>query len=267
MDKIKTYRGVRFTADVVQQAYKVFLEQLPQGHRNVNPARRIETADETRNYDSDEIFFAAYRKAWRAATFRKYSFVEKVNVGMFGLDSRAGNCTVTVASAEDVKIERVFEVFESHLETSRLPEPATVRVKPTIFIGHGRSQQWRDLKDHLQDKHEYSVIAYEVGERAGHTIRDILQDLLEKTSFALLVLTAEDETSEGGLRARQNVIHELGLFQGKLGFPRAIALVEDGTELLSNIQGIQQLCFAPGNIASVYGDVIAVLRREFGDVR
>jgi predicted nucleotide-binding protein len=73
--------------------------------------------------------------------------------------------------------------------------------------------------------------------------------------------------SSGDLRARQNVIHELGLFQGKLGFPRAIAIVEEGIETLSNLDDVQQLRFSKGNIAEIYGDVIATLRREFGDVR
>jgi predicted nucleotide-binding protein len=90
---------------------------------------------------------------------------------------------------------------------------------------------------------------------------------LISSSFALLVLTAEDETATGKLRARQNVIHELGLFQGKLGFPRAIAVVEEDVEMLSNLDGVQQIRFSKGNIAGVYGDVIATLRREFGDVR
>jgi predicted nucleotide-binding protein len=148
------------------------------------------------------------------------------------------------------------------LEPDEVDEPA-----PTIFIGHGQSNEWRDLKDHLTDKHGYRVTAYEVGARAGHTIRDILQELLATSSFALLVLTAEDEDGDGKLRARQNVIHELGLFQGRLGFPRAIAIVERNTELLSNLDGVQQLRFNKGSIAEVFGDVLATLRREFRDYR
>jgi hypothetical protein len=37
--------------------------------------------------------------------------------------------------------------------------------------------------------------------------------------------------------------------------------------MLSNLDGVQQIRFSKGNIAGVYGDVIATLRREFGDVR
>jgi Predicted nucleotide-binding protein containing TIR-like domain len=48
-------------------------------------------------------------------------------------------------------------------------------------------------------------------------------------------MTAEDEKPYGKLRARLNVIHEAGLFQGRLGFNKAIVLLEDGCEEFSNI--------------------------------
>ena len=77
-------------------------------------------------------------------------------------------------------------------------------------------------------------------------------------------MTAEDKTADGGMRARQNVIHEIGLFQGRLGFSRAIVLIEGDTELFSNLQGVHQLRYSPGNIKETYGDILATLRREFG---
>jgi len=86
---------------------------------------------------------------------------------------------------------------------------------------------------------------------------------LRRTSFALLVLTGEDKGSDGKWHARENVIHELGLFQGKLGFARAIVLLEEGTEEFSNIHGIQQIRFAKGRVRETFGDVLATLRREF----
>lgn len=88
--------------------------------------------------------------------------------------------------------------------------------------------------------------------------------MLASSSFAVLVMTAEDETAEGAFRARQNVIHEIGLFQGRLGFSRAIVLVEDAVELFSNLQGVQQIRYSQGNSRETFGDVLATLRREFG---
>ena len=61
------------------------------------------------------------------------------------------------------------------------------------------------------------------------------------------------------------MIHEAGLFQGHLGFNRAIILLEEGTEEFSNIQGIEQIRFGKKNIKETFGEVLATLRREFVD--
>jgi predicted nucleotide-binding protein len=80
-------------------------------------------------------------------------------------------------------------------------------------------------------------------------------------------MTAEDESAEGDARARQNVVHEAGLFQGKLGFNRAIAVVESGVEVFSNLDGVQQIRYDKGNVKATFGEILATLRREFGDRR
>ncbi len=87
---------------------------------------------------------------------------------------------------------------------------------------------------------------------------------MDRSTFALLVMTAEDLQADGDERARQNVVHEAGLFQGRLGFDRAIAVVEEGVEVFSNLDGIQQIRFSRGKIEETYGHVLATLRREFG---
>lgn len=132
-----------------------------------------------------------------------------------------------------------------------------------IFIGHGRSPQWEVLRDFLVKEHQLKVEAYEIGARAGLTTKEILEEMLEKFSFALLVMTGEDEDAEGKLHARENVIHEVGLFQGKLGFRRAIVLLEQGTEEFSNIRGIEQIRFEKSLIKEKFGEVIETLEREF----
>ncbi len=140
------------------------------------------------------------------------------------------------------------------------PEPDA----PRIFIGHGGgSNDWLALQNDLQSKHGYQCEAFESGARAGHAIRDILESLLQENSFAILIYSGEDKQEDGSLRARQNVIHETGLFQGKLGFSRAIVLREEGTEMLSNLAGIQYIEFPKGKVSAAVGEVLATLRREF----
>lgn len=169
--------------------------------------------------------------------------------------------TVTSAEWESWSFDTIFD---RNAERCRLPEGEVTARSPKVFVGHGGDPQWRDLKDHLHEKHGYAVEAYEIGSREGHAVRDILEEMLEESSFALLVMTGEDETKDGKLRARQNVVHESGLFQGRLGFSRAIILLEEGTEEFSNIAGLQQIRFSKGKIKESFGDVLAVLKRELG---
>ena len=59
-----------------------------------------------------------------------------------------------------------------------------------------------------------------------------------------------------------NVVHEAGLFQGRLGFDRAIVLLEEGCEEFSNISGLGQIRFPRGKIKSAFEDIRQVLERE-----
>ena len=61
--------------------------------------------------------------------------------------------------------------------------------------------------------------------------------------FAIVLLTSDDEgkakaSDNLNIRARQNVILELGFFMGKLGRSRVLPLYIEGVELPSDIQGL-----------------------------
>jgi predicted nucleotide-binding protein len=219
--------------------------------------------DETWQFDSAEEFFAEYRKGFSRARLEKKLNFCRLELSTF--NSYDISTTVESDAKTRPEVLAILEIFNRNSKEAYIEEPAQP-VKPRIvFIGHGRNAQWRDLKDHLHDKHGLTVEAYEVGARAGHHIRDILDDMLMKSSFGILVMTAEDETAEGAFNPRLNVVHELGLFQGRLGFSRAIILLEQGTAEFSNIYGIQQIRFSKGNIKETFGDVLATIKREFAD--
>lgn len=260
MQKEKEYFETRFDADVLQAALSALRRAAEEAKSDVKLTRLSVEHDEERwSYDSTDEFFADFRKYQGRAYMSLYGsgFDLSVRTNLRSTD-------VLVLAPTRPMIERVFDVFEKAASSSRLPPlPKKQSLKPSVFIGHGRSPTWRDLKDHLQDKHAIKVVAFETGARAGHSVRDVLEELVAASTFAVLVLTAEDEQVDGAMRARQNVIHEAGLFQGKLGFPRAIMLVEEGTESFSNVAGIQEIRFNRGNIRETFGEVLAVLHREF----
>jgi predicted nucleotide-binding protein len=86
--------------------------------------------------------------------------------------------------------------------------------------------------------------------------------MLNDAAFAFVLMTAEDQQADGKVRARENVVHEVGLFQGRLGFEKAIVLLEDGCEEFSNIHGLGQLRFPKGNVAGAFEEIRRVLERE-----
>ena len=175
------------------------------------------------------------------------------------------------------QLRTIVQTTRQHVMRIEPPEPRTtrsdvVRVEPSesqdtdnsrvIFIGHGRTHTWRVLKDFLEDRLELEVEEFNSVSVAGRTTTERLREMLKRAAFAFLVLTGEDETKDGGLQPRMNVVHELGLFQGRLGFERAIILLEDECEEFSNIDGLGQIRFRKDDIKSAFENIREVLERE-----
>jgi predicted nucleotide-binding protein len=130
-----------------------------------------------------------------------------------------------------------------------------------IFIGHGRSKLWARVQLYVKDDLGLPTLVFEDESRAGETIINILSQFLDEASFAILIMTAEDETADGKVRARQNVIHEAGLFQGRLGFEKVIILKQDTVEEFSNIAGLQYIPFASDNIEQTFYELQRKLKK------
>lgn len=267
-EKTKTYDRVIFTPEVIKEAVEVLRATLPAGKRKVRYENfEVElSSGEKWCHDTEEEFFADYRKEFEHVRFTKHFEKAGITFAVYLRSYGTEDTTVIIEMPSRTDVEKVFDILESNVEKCRLPAPPPEerrRPRVRIFIGHGQNTQWRDLKDHLHEKHGLDVEAYEIGPRAGLTIKEVLDDMLTSSSFAVLVLTGEDLDAMGRVHARENVIHELGLFQGRLGWHRAIALLEEGVTEFSNIHGINQIRFRAGNIQETFGEVLATLKREF----
>ncbi|CAG36779.1 TIR domain-containing protein [Desulfotalea psychrophila] len=136
------------------------------------------------------------------------------------------------------------------------------RIGTNIFIGHGRSHYWRELKDFVSERLHLPWDEFNRVPVAGVTNITRLAQMLDQSCIAFLVMTAEDEQQDGNMHARMNVVHEVGLFQGRLGFERAIVVLEEGCEEFSNIQGLGQIRFPKGNISAIFDEIRQILERE-----
>lgn len=157
---------------------------------------------------------------------------------------------------------KVSKRAAAHLERVEREQRRSERIGTNVFIGHGRSLLWKDLKDFIQDRLRLPWDEFNRVPIAGTTNIARLSEMVDAAAIAFLVMTGEDEQTDGKVRARMNVIHEAGLFQGRLGFTKAIILLEEGCEEFSNIQGLGQIHFPKGNIKSAFEEIRQVLERE-----
>jgi predicted nucleotide-binding protein len=176
-------------------------------------------------------------------------------------------------SQNDTTVKRIYEITQ---KLKNLPEQdlekELLQIKTTtkqiskgngkVFIGHGRNQLWARVQLFLQDDLKLKTVTFESESRTSETIVNILEGFLNESSFAILVMTAEDETSDGKIRARQNVIHEAGLFQGRLGFEKVVILKESETEDFSNIAGLQYIPFTGENIEQCFYELQRKLKKS-----
>ncbi len=160
------------------------------------------------------------------------------------------------------KLSKIAQQAASHLSNKIKKDLVNKRIGTNIFIGHGGSKIWKDLKDFIQDRIHLPWDEFNRVPIAGFTNITRLSQMLDEAAIAFLIMTGEDEQKDGKIHARQNVIHEAGLFQGRLGFERAIILLEEGCEEFSNIQGLGQIRFPKGNITAIFEKIRLLLERE-----
>lgn len=160
------------------------------------------------------------------------------------------------------ELRKTLVKLYSHINNIEGKAIMSERIGTNVFIGHGRSLMWRELKDFVQEKLHLPYDEFNRVAIAGVTNIARLSQMLDNACIAFIIMTAEDEMADGNKQARMNVIHEVGLFQGRLGFDRAIVLLEDGCEEFTNINGLGQLRFPKGRISAVFHDVREILVRE-----
>lgn len=178
---------------------------------------------------------------------------------------KAVQCTVygiTSAFLAADQLNKIIHRISNYIKQLENKMAIAERIGTNVFIGHGRSAHWRDLKDFLSERLNLPWDEFNRVPVAGLTNVTRLAQMLDQACIAFLVMSAEDEQADGNKHARMNVIHEVGLFQGRLGFERAIVLLEDGCEEFSNIQGLGQIRYPKGNISAVFEDIRQVLERE-----
>ena len=253
MKRRTKYDNVRFSADVLREAYRVFMAQVdPGGTAPLSSASSAEVGNRTLDLDSVEKFFHEYRKGSDAHLLAEPLTVHRGRMHVFVARGSGSDFTfVEVEAPYKSQIDAVFEIFDNNVHQS---------VISTVFMGHGRSKAWRDLEEHVGNRHRCRIESYEIGSRAGHAIRDILEVVVgAEDGCAILVVTGEDVALNPSSDLRLDLAHEAGVFQGRLGFDNVMILAEQGIQGLSGMRNLRQVRFRKDSMRETFGLVSAAL--------
>ena len=199
---------------------------------NIELLRRI--------FDSDEL--SKEYSFWGVAVFAE-SLGEKIK-------DLSEDINTHITRLESIK-QRLPLYPESPGLSMVTPSVPTERVAPTtkaVFLVHGRDHAVKETVARYLTKLNLDPIVLHEQPNLGDTIIE----KLERTSpvaFSVVLLTCDDkgcpisDTSSLKLRARQNVVFELGYFIGKLGREKVCALYAEGVELPSDFHGVVYIPF------------------------
>jgi|GEM_PF-4836550 len=123
-----------------------------------------------------------------------------------------------------------------------------------VFITHGQGAIWREVADFVEKECNPKLPFLELASRpnTGRTVIEKLDEEASHCSFAVVVMTGDDITVDGEARARENVIHEIGFFQGRYGRRRVCLLHEEGVNIPSNLNGVVYCSFPKGKMSAAF---------------
>ena len=252
MKRKTMYDNVRFSADVLREAFRIFMAQLdPGGTAPLSSASGAEVGNLTLDLDSVEEFFEEYGRGSHAHLLAEPLTDHQGRMRVIAVPgSGSGFTSVEVEAPYRSQIDAVFEILDNHVHQS---------VMLKVFIGHGRSQAWRELEEHVRNRHRCRIEPYEIGSRAGHAIRDILEVEEAEEGCAILVVTGEDVALNPSSALRLDLAHEAGVLQGRLGFDNVMILAEQGSQSLSGMRRLRQIRFRKDSMRETFGLVSAAL--------
>lgn len=157
-------------------------------------------------------------------------------------------------------IDQIFEI-RSH---SELSIPEETKSESRVFISHGQANDWREVQDFIEKDIVLQTLELAQEPNQGRTVLQKLEQESSRCDFAVIVMTGDDLDSDGVIRARENVMHEIGFFQGKYGMKAVCLLHEEGTNIPSNIDGLVYIPFTKGNVVATFGALQRELKSYYG---
>lgn len=186
--------------------------------------------------------------------------LEQSRIKLHAFGPAEESTTYVTVSAHDATIDELLPTVRRIFEEYVLPEPEVQAPPFKVFIGHGGDPQWKYLQRALVETHNIRAEAFESSERVGYHTLVVVDQMVRSSAVAVVVMTGEDSMPDGSLRARENVVHEIGFCQGALGIDRTIIVMEDGIVEPSNITGLTQIRFPRGRLIDIEDRIVNAIQ-------
>lgn len=183
---------------------------------------------------------------YRAVRQLKYIWQREI---LFALVSAGGKGIERAEAWADlmrVNLKQCIEEME-HINSQATPVSLEGKMADKkVFIVHGRNRQVRNEIDLFLTKLGLKTEILQAKPNLGKTLPEKFENIAAECQFAIFILTGDDQlldpnTNKQIIRARQNVILEVGYFWGTLGRHGHVVFLVDkhpDMELPSDLQGI-----------------------------
>jgi len=152
---------------------------------------------------------------------------------------------------------RIVRVTSSSTEISAVavPEPTASR---TVFLIHGHDElNLLRLRVLLKDRWNVDSIVLREKPGKGRTLIEKFENEATAATFAIALMSPDDVVECSGPsypQARPNVVFELGWFYGRLGRERVCIVMQKGTKIHSDLDGISRIDFQD-SVENVVADI------------
>lgn len=171
-----------------------------------------------------------------------------------------GETIYTIHQATPIiqNIDYILEVRTNY----RVGENIENKERPKrVFISHGRSKEWYKVQAYIEKDINLATLELAQEPILGRTVLQKLNDEASRCGYAVIVMTGDDMVGEE-IRARENVMHEIGFFQGKYGLQNVTLLHEEGVNIPSNIHGLVYIPFPKDTVEATFGALSRELKAQ-----
>jgi predicted nucleotide-binding protein len=127
------------------------------------------------------------------------------------------------------------------------PMPSSSVASRRVFIVHGHDDAMKESVARVIERLQLDAIVLHEQPNLGHAVIEKFEDYSD-VRYAVVLMSPDDVGCVKGkepeglqLRARQNVIYELGFFAGKLGRGNVAVIYKEGIEMPSDYLGVLYL--------------------------